>query len=115
MNAQKSVFAFIVAMALSFIAFLPQARAGNDDIAGVLGDNQNVSTSILATQRGGSSDSALATATATVSGNINLGGMTGSNFNMGSFVGAAGIFTVLQNTGNNVAIQSQTILNVNLN
>jgi hypothetical protein len=111
MSALKSASAFVLATVLVFAGSLLPARAG-EDVAGVLADNQNLSAGVLAEQRGGS---ALATATATVSNNFSAFDVTGSNSNIGSFTGASGMFTVLQNTGNNVVIQTQTVLNVTLN
>jgi hypothetical protein len=114
MNVMKSIF--VLATFLVFAGSALPARAGGDDVASVLAGNQNLSPSDLANQRGGAIDpSILATATATVSNNVAAFDVTGSNSNLGSFIGASGIFTILQNTGNNVSIQSQTILNVNLN
>jgi len=109
MSALKSASAFVLATVVFAGSLLP-ARAG-EDLANLLPDNQHLSAGVLADQRGGS---ALATATATVSNNFSAFDVTGSNSNVGSFTGASGVFTVLQNTGNNVAIQAQTVLNVTL-
>jgi len=114
MSTLKSASAFVLATVLVFAGSALPARAG-EDVAGVLADNQNLSAGVLAEQRGGSIPTPLANATATVSGNFSAFDVTGSNSNVGSFTGASGMFTVLQNTGNNVAIQAQTILNVTLN
>ena len=48
-----------------------------------------------------------------VSQNAAIGVTTGSNMvNEGSFAGAAGFSTVVQNSGNNVLIQNATVINV---
>lgn len=49
------------------------------------------------------------------SGNSVVGGVTGSNFiDGGSFTNTQGLVNVIQNSGNNVVIQSQTIVNMTM-
>lgn len=53
---------------------------------------------------------------ATATNNTSTGGMTGSNALSDSALGSArGVVSVVQNTGNNVVIQSATIVNLTLN
>lgn len=79
----------------------------------VVGFGQSVSGDALATQRGGTN----------VNENMNLNGSVDHNsadnvssgYNAiggGAFNGAAGMPTVIQNSGNNVLIQNATIVNV---
>ena len=52
---------------------------------------------------------------ALVDGNTATNNASGFNFiDNGSFVGASGMFSVIQNSGNNVLIQDSTILNVTI-
>lgn len=52
---------------------------------------------------------------ALVEGNTATNNASGFNFiDNGSFVGASGMFSVIQNSGNNVLIQDSTILNVTI-
>jgi hypothetical protein len=89
------------------------AYAG-DDIAKLLDNGQSLPLSTLAEQRGGSSQPVETSEIANVTGNtIGSHTITGSN-SFGSFGNAQGLMTVFQNTGNNVSMQSQTVLNVNL-
>jgi len=49
------------------------------------------------------------------SGNTTVGGVTGDNFiNGGSFTNTQGLVNVIQNSGNNVIIQSSTVVNMNM-
>ena len=70
----------------------------------------------LAVSRGGAElDITLneAKTTGVVGGNHASNLSTGSNFvNDGSFAGAAGFSTVVQNSGNNVLIQNATVINL---
>jgi hypothetical protein len=84
-----------------------------DDLGQLLGNGQMVGSKDLASQRGGTK-STQQDMTATVDGNsVGAFTHTGSNL-LGSISGSDGLFTVFQNTGNNVAMQSETILNVNI-
>ena len=54
-------------------------------------------------------------ANATLTGNTANGNVTGANIiDASSFSGASGMFSVIQNTGNNVIIQDSTIVNVTI-
>lgn len=49
------------------------------------------------------------------SGNTSIGGVTGNNFiKDGSFSNTQGLVNVIQNSGNNVLIQSSTIVNMTM-
>lgn len=49
------------------------------------------------------------------SNNITIGGVTGNNnINGGSFTNTQGLVNVIQNSGNNVVIQSSTIVNMTM-
>jgi hypothetical protein len=49
------------------------------------------------------------------SNNTTVGGVTGNNFiNDGSFTNSQGLVSVIQNSGNNVIIQSSTIVNMTM-
>ena len=50
--------------------------------------------------------------TATDDHNVVIGGTTGSNIINGSFINTQGLVNVIQNSGNNVVIQSSTIVNL---
>ncbi|MEQ8490349.1 MAG: hypothetical protein RKE52_16755 [Marinovum algicola] len=50
---------------------------------------------------------------ATLTGNFAEGGSFGSNMLQGSFNEATGVVTVVQNTGNNVIVQTATMVAVN--
>lgn len=53
--------------------------------------------------------------TANSSNNVNVGGVTGNNnINGGSFTNTQGLVNVIQNSGNNVVIQSSTIVNMTM-
>ena len=89
------------------------ASAG-EDLGQLLGNGQMVGAKDLASQRGGTNSPEKPDMTATVDGNsVGAFTHTGSNL-LGSISGSDGLFTVFQNTGNNVAMQSETILNVNI-
>ncbi len=54
-------------------------------------------------------------ANATLTGNTANGNVTGANIiDASAFSGASGMFSVIQNTGNNVIIQDSTIVNVTI-
>ncbi|QIB65311.1 hypothetical protein [Kineobactrum salinum] len=46
--------------------------------------------------------------------NIAIGNVTGDNVIDDSFSRASGLFSIIQNTGNNVIIQDSTIVNVTI-
>jgi hypothetical protein len=84
-----------------------------DDLGQLLGNGQMVGSKDLASQRGGTDTPVQHDMSATVEGNAAAFTITGSN-TLGSINGSDGMFTVFQNTGNNVAMQSETVLNVNI-
>lgn len=100
------IAAFAVGYAVS------PARA-DDNLAAILSGSNSVSSNLLASQRGAGLNPD-AVAIANVSGNAVAFTKTGDNGVLNSLNDAKGVFTVFQNTGNNVAMQSQTILNLNL-
>lgn len=114
MSATRAVFSFALAATLvSGMRILP-AQAG-DSVAEIFSDGHSVSPDVLAGERGGAAQSIDASAMANVSGNaVGSYVVTGNNGVANSFNNATGLFTVFQNSGNNVAMQSQTILSVNL-
>jgi hypothetical protein len=96
------------ALAVSAVA----APALADDLGKLLSDNQNVSEDILAGQRGGMSSGGQV---AVVKDNFAVTGVNNSlNEVANSMNGASGLFNVIQNSGSNVAIQSQITVNANL-
>ncbi len=111
-----SVHGFFVystmAMTLIFGAVATPALAG-DDVGQLLANGGAVGSASLADQRGGATPSIDQSAVAIVTGDTANFAHTGSNI-FGGFGSSQGMFTVLQNTGNNVAMQSETVLNVNL-
>lgn len=114
MRATGAVSSLALAIALVAGASSAPAWAG-DNVAAIFSDGQDVSPDVLANQRGGTSPSINASAAATVANNtVGSNTVTGSVDIANSFTNASGLFTVFQNSGNNVAMQSQTILNVNL-
>lgn len=77
------------------------------------GLGKRVDAATLQKLSGGSDVSQKMTLTGTVSNNQSDHLLTGDNaLNGGSFNGAAGLNTVIQNTGNGVLIQNATIVNV---
>lgn len=107
MSALKPIPGFLLVAVLVF-GVLP---AHAQDLGKLLGDGQSVGTSVLAGERGGTSQSIVASQSADVNG-ISIGN-TGTN-SFGSFGNAQGMITAVQNTGNNVAIQTEVVLNVNM-
>lgn len=79
----------------------------------VAGFGQSVSGDALATQRGGTNTNENMTLTGSVDHNSADHVSSGYNtIDGGAFNGAAGMPTVIQNSGNNVLIQNATIVNV---
>ncbi len=104
---------FIAGMVACGPMWVIPAFAG-DDLGQLLGNGQMVGSKDLAGQRGGANPPVQQDMSATVDGNsVGAFTHTGSNL-LGSISGSDGLFTVFQNTGNNVAMQSETILNVNI-
>jgi hypothetical protein len=66
-------------------------------------------------QSGGYASTTTVTQTGTVTGNTLTNSTTGSNeIGAGSFLGLSGVATVIQNTGNQVLIQTSTVVNVSV-
>jgi hypothetical protein len=85
-----------------------------EDLGQLLGNGQMVGAKDLATQRGGTDTPVQQDMSATVDGNL-VGPFTHTGSNaFGGISGSDGMFTVFQNTGNNVAMQSETVLNINI-
>jgi hypothetical protein len=85
------------------------AQAG-DSVATILSDGPGMSSAMLNNQRGGSEQNqSAAVSENTINGTSYTGSNTGPVFNQ-----ATGMFTVFQNTGNNVVMQSQMNINANL-
>ena len=82
-----------------------------EDLGKLLSDKQSVSDDVLAGQRGGTAPNPVAV----VTDNKAFTGVNNSvNEVANSMNGAQGLFNVIQNSGNNVAIQSMIIVNANL-
>lgn len=115
MNAVQVTFSLVLAAIVTSTSLAGPVRA--EELGKLFGDGQDgqgVGTSVLAGQRGGTSQEINAVTVATVAGNtVGDNSITG-NVSFGSFGSAQGMFNVLQNTGNNVAMQSQLVINVNL-
>ncbi len=76
---------------------------------------KRLSDRALAAQRGGTDTRGDATLQGTVTGNQAINVTTGGNvIGGGAFAGATGVPVVVQNTGNNVLVQSSIIVNVQL-
>jgi hypothetical protein len=113
MSVRGIVMYSALAMALTLSAGATPGIAG-EDLGPVLANGGPVGSADLADQRGGTlNQDQLANQIAVVKDNIAVFSPTGNNL-LGSISNAEGLFTVLQNTGNNVAIQSETVLNVNI-
>lgn len=101
----------LIAAGLAAASASVPALAG-DDVSHILGNGQDVGSNVLAEQRGAGT-TVVQTANANVQNNTVVNSVTGSN-NFGGFGQSEGMFTVFQNTGNDVVMQSQTNLIVNL-
>lgn len=112
MNSVQTVSSFVLAAVLLVASFAAPVRA--EELGTILANGQGVDTSVLAAQRGGTAaDQAIdASQVATVNG-INIGANLSSN-SFGGFGNATGIATAVQNTGNNVAIQTEVVVNISL-
>lgn len=112
MNSFRMIFSLTLAATLTCASLGTSVRA--EELGTIFGNDQSVGTSVLAAQRGGTEQSIIATQIANVTGNtVGDFSITG-NVSLGSISNAQGMFSVLQNTGNNVAMQSQLVINVNL-
>ncbi|MGH7015300.1 MAG: hypothetical protein ACREEL_14320 [Stellaceae bacterium] len=111
MNALRTVSSLVLTTTLAVASLTLPVRA--EELSKLLADGQSVQTNVLADQRGGTNQPLDANAIANVNGNSANWTVTGNN-SFGSFGSAQGMINVLQNTGNNVAMQSQLVVNVNL-
>jgi hypothetical protein len=107
MNALRAIPGSLLVAVLVF-GVLP---AHAQDLGKLLSGGQSVQPNVLANQRGGTEQSIVASQSADVNG-VSFGN-TGTN-TFGSFGNAQGMITAVQNTGNNVAIQTEVVLNVNM-
>jgi hypothetical protein len=111
MRIHGALFAFRLVASASIVVGASTAPVLAEDLGKLLSDNQSISEEVLAGQRGGTAPAP----TATVSDNKAFTGINNSvNDVTNSMNGAAGLFNVIQNSGNNVAIQSMIIVNANL-
>lgn len=111
MRGVRQVSGLVLAATVAIGSWMLPARA-DDQLSKLLADGQGLQANVLAAQRGGSGETINMNAVANVNDNINIGD-TGTN-TFGSFGSAQGVISVLQNTGNNVAMQNQIVVNVNL-
>lgn len=89
--------------------------AGQAATAAPLFAGKRVGDQALAAQRGGTDTGSQASLQAVVSNNQAVNVTTGGNTVAGgALAGAAGVPVVVQNSGNNVVVQSSTIINVTL-
>lgn len=94
-------------------AALPAFGADGPAIRLLLG--KRVPDRLLAVQRGGTDTRSDAALQGTVTGNQAINVTTGGNvITGGAFAGTAGIPVVVQNSGNNVLVQSSVIVNVQM-
>ena len=103
-----SAFRVVVAATALFAASTGSVLA--EDLGSLLSENnKGVSQDVLAGQRGGSEigPSAVVTHNLAITGDNNAS-------NASTISGATGLFTVLQNNGNNVAMQSQITINADI-
>ncbi|MGH6976420.1 MAG: hypothetical protein ACREED_05270 [Stellaceae bacterium] len=102
----------MLAAVLVFASFVVPVRA--EELGTILANGQGVDTSVLAAQRGGTATDPVIDANqiATVNG-VNIGANLSSN-SFGGFGNATGIATAVQNTGNNVAVQTEVVVNISL-
>lgn len=104
----------LAALSVSLAWLAPEVRAETPR-AIVFGSAMAVGTEVLAGQRGGTEVQIRNEnwVDGTVQGNQANNVQTGSNLiGGGSFAGAVGIVNAVQNSGNNVLVQSATIINV---
>jgi hypothetical protein len=99
---------------VSFLGCMSLAHAGSLETKSL---GHPVAAAQLDAQRGGTNTSPVTINTnmlnAKLFDNSAIGNVTGSNtISEGSFAGASGLPTVIQNSGNNVIIQNGTVLNL---
>lgn len=113
MKTVQAVSSFVLAAVL-VVASFTTAPVRAEELGSILGNGQSVGANDLAAQRGGTAgDQAIdASQLATVNG-VNIGANMSSN-SFGGFGNATGIATAVQNTGNNVAVQTEIVVNISL-
>jgi hypothetical protein len=112
MNTVQTVASFVLAAVVVFAGLAVPVRA--EELGTIFAEGQSVGTNVLAEQRGGTEQTINVNTLANVTGNSVGDYSTTGNATFGSFGNAQGMFSVLQNTGNNVVMQSQLVVNVNL-
>lgn len=95
------------------------AHAGSPETTEIAGWGHPVPSDRLDTQRGGTDTGPLTInanmLNAKLFDNVAKDNVTGNNMiTGGSFAGASGLMTAIQNSGNNVIIQNGTVLNLTL-
>jgi hypothetical protein len=110
MRIHGAVFAARLIANVSIVLGASVAPVLAEDLGKLLSDKQSVSDDVLAGQRGGTAPDQLAVVKDNNAFSIN----NGTNSVASSMNGAQGLFNVIQNSGNNVAIQSQITVNANL-
>ncbi len=110
MNSFQAASSFVLAAFLVVASYAVPVHA--EELGAIFANGQSVDAGVLAAQRGGTSQSIDATAIANVHDNVAIGVTGGNSF--GTFGSGQGLLTAVQNTGNNVAIQTQVIVNLNL-
>lgn len=120
---QRTLKLLLVTTILTSALIFPLSNAsaafeGEDDDLG-FSSSETVDLSVLDETRGTFTPDLMnlnnAVLSADSSGNSVTGGVTGNNFiDGGSFTNTQGLVNVIQNSGNNVVIQSQTIVNMTM-
>lgn len=116
LSSTRSVFCALATMALT-----PAYAAEVTDSVPVSLEEPTLTQNVLPDgeldgQSGGYATTTTVTQNGTVTGNTLTNSTTGSNEISGtSFMGMSGVATVIQNTGNQVLIQTSTVVNVSLN
>ncbi len=105
-----SRFSLLILAAMVLGGSAASSRA--DELSTLLSDNQSLTSDALSSQRGGNENSQ----SAVVQDNyVGPHSITGTNSVTGNaFSNAQGLMNVLQNSGNNVSIQSQITVNANI-
>jgi hypothetical protein len=113
MNTVQWGSSFVLAAVLVSAGLAVPVRA--QELGTIFADGQSVGTNVLAEQRGGTEQTIIANQISNVANNsVGDYTTTGNAIISNSFGGSQGMFSTLVNTGNNVAMQSQLIINVNL-
>ena len=116
---RMSVYGFsIAALVLFLAAFQNSAAAATGEDAALFGEVPAVEDEALGAMRGAALAPELlgiAVFDAMSTNNTSIGTVSGGNtINAGAFSQSSGLSTIIQNSGNNVLIQSATILNVSI-